>query len=115
MNLNPSDLGGAAAGLNGKTKINMNAMQSQLNRNMKMALTKERMQKKLDEKRSAAAAAAQSQQELKHSVYQPPNAEKNEKTPRVPMAAPEAAPAATGYEPSNSNSKPSHKKNKHKK
>jgi hypothetical protein len=36
MNLNPSDLGGAAAGLNGKTKINMNAMQSQLNRNMKM-------------------------------------------------------------------------------
>ena len=114
MNLNPSDLGGAAAGLNGKTKINMNAMQSQLNRNMKMALTKERMQKKLDEKRSAAE-----QQELKHSVYQPPNAEKNEKTPRVPMAAPEAATAAaasTGYEPSNSNSKPSsHKKNKHKK
>jgi hypothetical protein len=80
MNLNPSDLGGAAAGLNGKTKINMNAMQSQLNRNMKMALTKERMHKKLDEKRSAAAtatatAAAQPQQELKHSVYQPPNAE----------------------------------------
>jgi hypothetical protein len=115
MNLNPSDLGGAAAGLNGKTKINMNAMQSQLNRNMKMALAKERMHKKLDEKRSAAAtASAQSQQELKHSVYQPPNAAKNEKTPRVPMAAPEAATAATGYEPSNS--KPSsHKKNKHKK
>ena len=121
MNLNPSDLGVAAGGVNGKTKINMNAMQSQLNRNMKMALTKERMQKKLDEKRSAAAAAATaaSQQELKHSVYQPPNAAKNEKTPRVPMAAPEAATAtaATGYEPSNttSNSKPSHKKNKHKK
>ena len=130
MNLNPSDLGGAAAGLNGKTKINMNAMQSQLNRNMKMALTKERMHKKLDEKRSAAATsttaatatASQPQQELKHSVYQPPNAAKNEKTPRVPMAAPEAAAtpttAATGYEPSNSNSnsKPSsHKKNKHKK
>ena len=124
MNLNPSDLGGAAAGLNGKTKINMNAMQSQLNRNMKMALTKERMHKKLDEKRSAAAtatatAAAQPQQELKHSVYQPPNAAKNEKTPRVPMAAPEAA-TATGYELPNStttsNSKPSsHKKNKHKK
>jgi hypothetical protein len=119
MNLNPSDLGGAAAGLNGKTKINMNAMQSHLNRNMKMALTKERMQKKLDEKRSAAAAAAQPQHELKHSVYQPPNAAKNEKTPRIPMAAPEAATdatAATGYEPSNSTSKPSsHKKNKHKK
>jgi hypothetical protein len=133
MNLNPSDLGGAAAGLNGKTKINMNAMQSQLNRNMKMALTKERMHKKLDEKRSAAAtataitaatatAAAQPQQELKHSVYQPPNAAKNEKTPRVPMAAPAATAdtAATGYEPPNStttsNSKPSsHKKNKHKK
>jgi hypothetical protein len=124
MNLNPSDLGGAAAGLNGKTKINMNAMQSQLNRNMKMALTKERMHKKLDEKRAAAAAAtaatAASQKELKHSVYQPPNAAKNEKTPRVPMAAPEAATAATadtGYETTNSNStsKPSHKKNKHKK
>jgi hypothetical protein len=120
MNLNPSDLGGAAAGLNGKTKINMNAMQSQLNRNMKMALAKERMHKKLDEKRSAAATAATAataaQQELKHSVYQPPNAAKNEKTPRVPMAAPESATPATGYEPSNSNSKPSsHKKNKHKK
>jgi len=128
MNLNPSDLGGAAAGLNGKTKINMNAMQSQLNRNMKMALAKERMHKKLDEKRSAAAATAitaatatAAQQELKHSVYQPPNAAKNEKTPRVPMAAPAATAdtadtAATGYEPSTSNSKPSsHKKNKHKK
>jgi hypothetical protein len=112
MNLNPSDLGGAAAGLNGKTKINMNAMQSQLNRNMKMALTKERMQKKLDEKRSAAATAAQ--QELKHSVYQPPNAAKNEKTPRVPMAAPEPDTPATGYETTNSKP-PSHKKNKHKK
>jgi hypothetical protein len=118
MNLNPSDLGGAAAGLNGKTKINMNAMQSQLNRNMKMALAKERMRKKLDESRSAATATATataaSQQELKHSVYQPPNAAKNEKTPRVPMAAPESEP--TGYETTNSNSKPSsHKKNKHKK
>jgi hypothetical protein len=127
MNLNPSDLGGAAAGLNGKTKINMNAMQSQLNRNMKMALAKERMHKKLDEKRSSAstastsstaATATASPQELKHSVYQPPNAAKNEKTPRVPMAAPEPEPTVTGYEPPNttSNSKPpSHKKNKHKK
>jgi hypothetical protein len=127
MNLNPSDLGGAAAGLNGKTKINMNAMQSQLNRNMKMALAKERMHKKLDEKRSSAATATATAtataapQELKHSVYQPPNAEKNEKTPRVPMAAPapETATAttdATGYEPPTSK-KPSssHKKNKHKK
>lgn len=136
MNLNPSDLGGAASGLNGKTKINMNAMQSQLNRNMKMALAKERMHKKLDEKRSVAATssttATAATQELKHSVYQPPNAAKNEKTPRVPMAAPESettttataiatatatATTATGYELPNtaSNSKPSHKKNKHKK
>jgi hypothetical protein len=136
MNLNPSDLGGAASGLNGKTKINMNAMQSQLNRNMKMALAKERMHKKLDEKRSVVATsstpATDATQELKHSVYQPPNAAKNEKTPRVPMAAPESettttttttatatATAATGYELPNttSKSKPasSHKKNKHKK
>lgn len=115
MNLNPSDLGGAAAGLNGKTKINMNAMQSQLNRNMKMALTKERMHKKLDEKRAAAAAAAAASaaapQELKHSVYQPPNAAKNEKTPRIPMAAPEPDPEHTGCETTNSNP-PSRKKNK---
>jgi len=134
MNLNPSDLGGAASGLNGKTKINMNAMQSQLNRNMKMALAKERMHKKLDEKRSVVATsstpATDATQELKHSVYQPPNAAKNEKTPRVPMAAPESettttatatatATATTGYELPNttSKSKPasSHKKNKHKK
>jgi hypothetical protein len=84
---------------------------------MKMALAKERMRKKLDESRAAAAtatAAAASQQELKHSVYQPPNAAKNEKTPRVPMAAPEADTPATGYETTNSKP-PSHKKNKHKK
>jgi hypothetical protein len=140
MNLNPSDLGGAASGLNGKTKINVNAMQSQLNRNMKMALAKERMHKKLDEKRAAAATATATStatatatmttQEMRHSVYQPPNAAKNEKTPRIPMAAPESETAtptpttttttttttATGYEPAALNAKQSsHKKNKHKK
>jgi hypothetical protein len=94
MNLNPADLGGAAAGLSGKTKVNLNAMQAQMGRNMKMALAKERMHKKLDE--------------MQHRVYQPENAQKNEKTPRVPMPAPMAATATapdfgattlSGYEP----------------
>jgi hypothetical protein len=130
MNLNPADLGGAAAGLSGKTKVNLNAMQAQMGRNMKMALAKERMHKKLDERRTADAAAAAPMQ---HSVYQPANAPKNEKTMRVPMSAPAtdnaaAATAATssaeataatdakltGYEPVDSSQGSKHKKHKKK-
>jgi hypothetical protein len=128
MNLNPSDLGGAAAGLSGKTKINLNAMQAQMGRNMKMALTKERMQKKLEERR--AATAAKTAEQLQHSVYQPANAPKNEKTMRVPMPAPstDATPAAaaaasnsatdskpTGYEPVDVDHSEGPKHKKHKK
>jgi len=127
MNLNPSDLGGAAAGLNGKTKINMNAMQSQLNRNMKMALTKERMQKKLEERRaeqaSATASASIDPSQMRHTVYQPANSSKNEKSMRVTMAPPVQPQEAsecntgTGYEPdsSSTNAKSKNKKNKKKK
>ncbi len=82
MNLNPSDLGGAAAGLNSKSKVNLNAMQSQLNRNMKMALAKERMHKKLEERRAEQAASAAATvatpanidpSQMRHTVYQPAN------------------------------------------
>ena len=105
MNLNPG-AGGAAAGLNSKSKINLNAMQSELNRNMKMALTRERMQKKLEEKRATEQTAEPpfDPTKMRQSVYQPENAEKNEKTMRVPMAAPDTGSASastdkTGYEP----------------
>jgi hypothetical protein len=130
MNLNPADLGGAAAGLSGKTKINLNAMQAQMGRNMKMALAKERMHKKLEERRAADVSV----EPLQHSVYQPANAPKNEKTMRVPMSAPSSdtaatpvnasAPAAasnsatdsklTGYEPVDPSQGSKHKKHKKK-
>jgi hypothetical protein len=50
----------------GNSKVNVGAMQSNLQRNMKMSKMKERMQQKLQEQRAAAqaavaAAAAQSQ------------------------------------------------------
>lgn len=118
--LNP----GAAAGINSKSKINLNAMQSELNRNMKMALTRERMQKKLEEKRAAEQTAPPvDPTKLRQSVYQPENAEKNEKTMRVPMAAPDTGSASasasmdkTGYEPDTLGpAKSKNKKQKHKK
>lgn len=119
MNLNP----GAAAGINSKSKLNLNAMQSELNRNMKMALTRERMQKKLEEKRAAEEAvvsAASDPAKMRQSVYQPEHAEKNEKSMRVPMAAPVNTESSgkTGYEPeafgpTTTSSK--NKKHKHKK
>jgi len=119
MNLNPGAGGAAAAGINSKSKINLNAMQSELNRNMKMALTRERMQKKLEEKR-----AAEDPSKMRQSVYQPENAEKNEKSMRVPMAAPDNAKAdtnanaessgKTGYEPEAIGPAKSSKNKKHK-
>ena len=95
MNLNMGDLaglGGGGGGGSGKTKVNLGAMQSQLGRNFKMAQSKERMQKKLEEHRAAALAAAiaaakqqeqQQSQPMKHSVYQTADGGRIEKTPRV--------------------------------
>ena len=98
MNLNMGDLGGlgGGGGGGGKTKVNMGAMQSQLGRNLKMAQSKERMQKKLEEHRAAALAAAvdaakqqakqqqqQQAKQMKHSVYQTGDGDRIEKTPRV--------------------------------
>ena len=114
MNLNMSDLaglGGGSAG-GGKTKVSMGAMQSQLGRNFKMAQSKERMQKKLDEHRAAALAAAtaaaaaaaaptkqqQQPKQMKHSVYQTADGGKIEKTPRVPAAAATTTGAITADE-----------------
>jgi len=91
MNLGAGDLGGLG-GLGGKTKVNFGAMQSQLGRNMKMAQSKERLQRKLEERRAAALVAAnaatqqqqQQPKEMKHSVYKPSDGESIEKTPRNP-------------------------------
>ena len=93
MNLGGADLGGLAGMMGGKTKVNLGAMQSQLGRNMKMAQNKERLQRKLEERRVAALVAAaasthqqqQQQQppkEMKHSVDKPSDGESIEKTPR---------------------------------
>ena len=98
MNLNMGDLGGlGGGGGGGKAKVNLGAMQSQLGRNLKMAQSKERMQKKLEEHRAAAFAAAasaakqqqqqqQQPKQMKHSVYQAGDGDRIEKTPRVSAA-----------------------------
>jgi len=96
MNLNMGDLGGLVGGGGAKAKVNLGAMQSQIGRNLKMAQSKERMQKKLEEHRAAAlaaaaAAAAKQQQQplkqMKHSVYQVADGDRIEKTPRVSLAS----------------------------
>jgi len=99
MNLGAGDLGGLGGMMGGKTKVNLGAMQSQLGRNMKMAQSKERMQRKLEEHRAAALVAAaasthqqkqkqqQDPKEMKHSVYKPSDGESIEKTPRNPTNA----------------------------
>ena len=139
MNLNMSDLGGlggAGAG-GGKAKVNLGAMQSQLGRNLKMAQSKERMQKKLDEHRAAALAAAvaaakqqqqqqqqQQPKQIKHSVYQTADGGRIEKTPRAPVAslvaidavdAVAAAAITTTETTADSEKKTTKKKNKNKK
>jgi hypothetical protein len=123
-------LGGASAG-GGKAKVNLGAMQSQLGRNLKMAQSKERMQKKLDEHRAAALAAAvaaakqqqqqqqQQPKQIKHSVYQTADGGRIEKTPRAPVASlvaidAVAAAAITTTEPT-ADSEKKKKKNKNKK
>lgn len=62
--LNKMGMGGMMGGMGGggKSKVNVGAMQSNLQRNMKMSKMKERMQQKLQEQRAAAQAAAASAQ-----------------------------------------------------
>jgi hypothetical protein len=50
------------AGLGGKGKMNMGAMEAQLNRNMKAAQMKERMKTKAEKKKSETSAQSQTQQ-----------------------------------------------------
>jgi len=82
----------ASMGLGGKnSKLNMGAMQSHLNQNIKSAKMKERMQQKLEQRKAEAqaaaaqAAAAQLQQEQKPIVFS--TGEKVERTPRFPPPA----------------------------
>jgi hypothetical protein len=90
----------ASMGLGGKnSKLNMGAMQSHLNQNIKTAKMKERMQQKLEQRKAeaqqaAAAAALKQQQEQKPLVFS--TGEKVERTPRFPppAASEEAAPVA---------------------
>jgi hypothetical protein len=104
MNLGAGDLGGLGS-LGGKTKVNFGAMQSQLGRNMKMAQSKERLQRKLEERRAAALVAAatsthqQEPKEMKHSVYKPSDGESIEKTPRNPNNNTEKQSQSTEAEP----------------
>lgn len=78
----------ASMGLGGKnSKLNMGAMQSHLNQNIKTAKMKERMQQKLEQRKAeaqqAVAAALKSQQEQKPTVFS--TGEKVERTPRFPL------------------------------
>jgi hypothetical protein len=109
----------ASMGLGGKNgKLNMGAMQSHLNQNMKSAQTRERMQQKLEQRKAdaqkAAAAALKSQQSQQPQtpvVFS--TGEKVERTPR--FSAPPAANAEVveGDAPSAASNKK--KKNKNRK
>ena len=121
----------ASMGLGGKNgKLNMGAMQSHLNQNMKSAQTRERMQQKLEQRKAdaqkAAAAALKSQQPQQQPHPQQPQqpqqpqdqtpivfstGEKVERTPR--FSAPPAANAEVGEAPSAASNKK--KKNKNRK
>jgi len=63
--LNKMGMGGMMGGMGGgggNSKVNIGAMQSHLQKNMKLSKMKERMQQKLQQQRAAAqAAAAQAQ------------------------------------------------------
>lgn len=105
----------ASMGLGGKnTKLNMGAMQSHLNQNIKSAKMKERMQQKLEQRKAeaqAAAAAAALQQEQKPIVFS--TGEKVERTPRFPQPAASAASAASA-ETDAAAAEPAKKKKKNK-
>ena len=108
----------ASMGLGGKnSKMNMGAMQSHLNQNIKTAKMKERMQQKLEQRKAeaqaaAAAAAAAAKEPLVFST-----GEKVERTPRFPPQAHAQAQAqpvdsTTTDDASASASKKKKKKNK---
>ena len=124
---------GGLAGLGGKGgKINMGALQSHLQQNMKNAKTKERMQSKLQQKQQQ-----QQQQQPKPipnpppsnntprpttSIYTASSGEQIQQTPRSvkPSCVTEEnvivdTNTLTGYEPVNDSQKKKKKKNKHKK
>jgi len=101
----------ASMGLGGRNgKFNMGAMQSNLNKNVKTAQTKERMQQKLEQRRAAMvaqaqaaqaqaqaaqaqAAQAQAQAQAQSLVFS--TGEKVERTPRVTGTAPSVVAAGT--------------------
>lgn len=76
-------------GLNKNSKASMGQMQNEIKRNLNMAKTKERLQRTLQERQAAAAAAnlkLSSQSPLDNTkvekTYKPDNVESAEKTPR---------------------------------
>jgi hypothetical protein len=95
----------ASMGMGGKGgKLNMGAMQSHLNQNIKTAQTKERLQQKLEQRRAAmvaqAQAAVQAQKAVAQSAAQqaPLVFSTGEKVERTPRGA--TAPSATAPSPS---------------
>jgi len=86
-----SKMGMNVPGGMGSGKVNLGAMQSQLNKNMKQAQMRERLLKKVQDKQAAAAAAAASVASANTKPSIPVNTEttsvfksgeKPEKTPR---------------------------------
>jgi hypothetical protein len=100
----------ASMGLGGKGgKLNMGAMQSHLNQNMKMAQTRERMQQKLEQRKAEAQKAAAAAQ-AKPLVFS--TGEKVERTPRCAPAANANATASPAVDDSATTSTKKKKKNK---
>ena len=117
--LNKMGMGGMMGGMGGgggNSKVNIGAMQSNLQRNMKMSKMKERMQQKLQEQRaSAQAAAASAQAQAQAQAAQVPVKKQSqvfstgEVVERTPITDPSSATtAATGAVPN----KKKNKKNK---
>ena len=94
-------MGGMGGGGGGKSKVNIGAMQSHLQRNMKVSQMKERMQQKLkvqQQQRDAAAAIQSAANTSSHAVKMPQSQvfSTGEVVERTPVEAPR---------PSNSNKK----------
>ena len=98
-------------GLGGKgAKLNMGAMQSHLNQNMKSAQTKERMLQKLEQRKAEAQKAVQAAQAAQAPLVFS-TGEKVERTPRtIPAPSAELQPHASEPEPAKRKKKHGNKK-----
>ena len=98
MNM-PGGMGGGGGGGGGGGKVNFGAMQSQLNKNMKQAQMRERLQKKVQERQQAQQQQAPSVPASGANTAVFSSGEKPTKTPRQAPVAPATNVASTPATP----------------